>query len=174
MSDSPYPHTPEAIAINAMLGGPSMAPVPNHISDQFSKTYAMHGSRDLDTISKNPAVAGTTPWPTAGKTKKGPAYDRDLVAQAIMNPPDPVRFDPRNLHSTQSGITRQGVDYYLNDPTYADTGTTFADAERPGNQHPIVYHSRTTQRNLILSGHHRAGAALLAGKPLEAIRVEGP
>lgn len=80
--------------------------------------------------------------------------------------------DPRTLSATQGNITRAGVRYYLGQK-YENSGMTFADNDRPTNRVPMVYR-RSNGENLILTGHHRAAAALLKGEPLRAIVVEEP
>ena len=147
--------------------------VPEHISRQFSRVHAMYGTRDLDRISKTPGVSGIAPWPSAGKTKQGPNYDQGVVRDALLRPPQLQSVDPRNLHSSQPGITREGVDYYLNDQTYSSTGRTFADQGNVGNRHPTIY-AKDDGRNIILAGHHRASAALLSGKQFQARVIPGP
>jgi hypothetical protein len=68
-------------------------------------------------------------------------------------------------------VTRSGVEYYSGQE-YDRTGETFADNEKAGNRFPVVY-SRNDGTNIILSGHHRATAALLQGRPLRAINPSG-
>ena len=77
--------------------------------------------------------------------------------------------DPRHLHSTQTNITLPGVNYYMGDE-YRQTGRTFADMDKAGNRFPVVY-TREGQ-NKLLSGHHRATAALLRGEQFRAIHIE--
>jgi hypothetical protein len=84
--------------------------------------------------------------------------------------------DPRTLHSTQRGLTRGGVQHYMNDPSYEETGATYADAEKIGNRYPVIYSRKEAgdvTRNVLLSGHHRAAKALLRGEDLRAIVVPG-
>jgi hypothetical protein len=106
------------------------------------------------------------PWPNAGKTKKGPAWDKDTVHRALSKDPVLEDYDPRNLHASQPSIVKTHVDYYMSD-SYRRTGATAADAGNVGNQYPTVYHTPDGKR-LLLSGHHRAAAALLQGQPLRA------
>lgn len=123
------------------------------------------------------------PWPRAGRSKQRQDYDQSLVTEALRNPPRPTPVDPRTLSSTQPSVTEPGVRYYAEDPTYAQTGRTYADQENPGNQYPVVYHRHdnwppgegdTPRESLLLSGHHRGSAALAQGRPLLAIEVSGP
>jgi hypothetical protein len=115
------------------------------------------------------------PWPQASKRKVGGAFDRDTVLAALRNPGPTGFIDPRLLHSTQPGLSRDGVDYYLGDD-YRLTGRTYADHDQAGNRVPLIYvrPGPFGRQALILAGHHRAAAALLRGEPLEALIVEGP
>lgn len=117
------------------------------------------------------------PFPSAGGLKNRQPYDMDIVRSAIrQNPPALVDVDPRTLSATQSHVTKGGVQFYEGD-TYDRTGTTYADQSRESNRFPIVY-SRDNPLtgntdNVIIAGHHRATAALLAGKPLRALNPRG-
>lgn len=113
----------------------------------------------------------TAPWPKAGGTKGKPAWDKDAVANAITNP-NLAEVDPRNLHASQGSVTRPGVSYYMGDE-YRRSGATFADMDKPGNRTPMVY-TDCAGRNKLLSGHHRATAALLNGSQFEANVVQEP
>lgn len=112
-----------------------------------------------------------TPWPSAGRTKTNPrGYDPNLVHKALGNPaPHMAEMDPRDLHATQPWVTQAGVSHYMGDE-YRRTGRTFADQHEEGNRFPVVY-TDPQGRNKLLSGHHRAAAALLQGKQLRAIHV---
>ncbi len=109
------------------------------------------------------------PFPVAGRQKNAPLYDKDAVALALSSPPKLVPVDPRTLHKTQPSVVRAGVQHYLSDPTsvYDDSHGGAA------NRYPIVY-TRSNGQNIILTGHHRATAALLKGQPLQAIHVIDP
>lgn len=136
----------------------------------FHTAYELHGSGNPDLLfgEKDIAIA---PWPKAGRLKKQPMYDHEAVRHALSTMPQLEGVDPRALHATQGWVTRGGVNYYLGQG-YQQTGRTFADRENVGNQYPVVY-SDQRGRNLLLSGHHRATAALLRGVPLQARRVQG-
>ena len=167
-----YPPTPEAVASQAMLGGRSSDLPSNRLSDQFSGVDRAYGSGDLNKIAPQGGVGvGTTPWPSAGKTKKGKPFDSAAVEKALSQPRELVKTDPRRLHATQPGITRDGVEYYMGDE-YKNTGTTYADRGNVGNRNPVVYNKPDGKR-LLLSGHHRAGASLLKGEQFDAIHVFG-
>jgi hypothetical protein len=116
-------------------------------------------------------VTSTTPWPRVGRSKREPLYDRGRVQEALQDPSRHMReVDPRFLHANQPEVTRAGVQYYMR-PEYHETGRTFADMHMAGNRYPFVYTKRSGE-NVILSGHHRATAALLHGKQFRAIHIE--
>lgn len=121
-----------------------------------------------------PAPTTVTPWPQASKTRQG-LFDRAAVGAALASPPAPSAIDPRLLWCSQPGLTWGGVDHYLRHDTYARTGTTWADPDDPGNLRPVVYVrvAHDGRRGIILSGHHRSAAALLAGRPVLGIVVDG-
>lgn len=136
----------------------------------------VYGSHDIDRLFPEGAVSTQSPWPRMSRTQDNPiGYDREVLHQALSDPERAdhrAQFDPRTLLSSQPGIGRQGVSYYLGDE-YAKKGETFRDQEQVGNQIPVVYVNGKGD-NIILSGHHRAAAALLKGEPLTALRVEEP
>jgi hypothetical protein len=135
----------------------------------FEQTHALHGAGDPEALFRG-APKTVAPWPSAGRTKTGPGYDRAAVQAALQNPDHPVRHvDPRYLHASQPWVTRAGVDYYMT-PEYERTGETFADQNDPGNQRPVVVRD-VAGRNRLLSGHHRAVSALLKGKQFRALYV---
>lgn len=109
------------------------------------------------------------PWPKTGRTKGKPLFDPQKVVEAVQNPVL-HDVDPTTLKSTQGWVTRAGVAHYLT-PEYDRTGKVFADADQPTNRYPVVLR-RANGDNVILSGHHRAAAALVSGKPLRAILVD--
>jgi ribosomal protein S18 acetylase RimI-like enzyme len=142
----------------------------------FVKTTSIHeerharawGSNDRDTLFPDGAVKTSAPWPAMGRRKDVKDYDHDAVREMLKNPPELTPVDPRTLHATQPSITRHGVGHYL-----SGAEGTFADHGNPGNEHPVVYH-REDGQSLLLSGHHRAAAALLRGEPLMARQIHGP
>lgn len=117
------------------------------------------------------APTTTVPFPAASRRKDKPLYDRDAVAHALAQDVRLTAFDPRTLRSTQRGVTRPGVEFYTSGQ-YESTGSTYADQHVAGNRHPVVYRNPDNGQLLILSGHHRAVAALVQGKPLNAIFVD--
>lgn len=116
------------------------------------------------------APTAMAPW---RGTNLGPgARERaKKIAKVVANPgPHVQALDPRELQSTQPSVSRAGVAYYLHSTEYRDHGHTFADQDQPGNQTPVVWKKKNGQ-HVILSGHHRAAADLLRGRPFRAAVV---
>lgn len=132
--------------------------------------------KGLDHLFKGSDITGV-PFPRAARLKAVKDYDEDLVRRSLREPPQLEEFDPRALHATQPNVTRGGVDYYMGGE-YGRTGTTYADQGNAGNRHPFVYVREGMAEGpptpMLLSGHHRATAALLKGEPLRARIVRGP
>lgn len=112
-----------------------------------------------------------TPWGSARRSKVLRDYDADALAAAIDVAPNLVEVDPRDLYATQPSVIRSGVTYYLGAEYYA-SGRTYADYDRAVNRYPVIYR-REDGQSLILSGHHRATAALLRGRSLLARVAQG-
>ena len=137
---------------------------------RWELAHSLHGAGELHPLF-NHALITNTPWPSAGRQKNAPAYDRDKVHAALSNPSAHMtEMDPRDLHANQGSVTREGVNYYMGDQ-YRKTGQTFADMNQAGNRFPVVY-SHASGVNRIISGHHRATAALLRGEQFRAINVK--
>jgi hypothetical protein len=138
---------------------------------QWEQALRLHGAGSSDALFKG-ATKVIAPWPTAGRTKLNPkGYDQSRVDAALRNPSlQPKEMDPTALHATQPWVTASGVSYYMGDE-YRKTGRTFADQHQIGNRFPVVY-TDTQGRNKLLSGHHRATAALLRGEQFRAIHIE--
>lgn len=149
----PYPKTPEEARGTSWEG-----------------VHRLHGTGDADALFKG-APKVMTPWPKAGSTKANPkGFDQSRVDSAVSNPSEHLRqMDPRSLHATQPWVTHGGTSYYMSDE-YRKSGRTFADQNQAGNQFPVVY-TDTQGRNKLLSGHHRATAALLRGEQFQALHV---
>jgi hypothetical protein len=107
-----------------------------------------------------------TPWPSAGRLKKGSPYDLDLIHESLRGGPNMEEIDPRWLHASQPWILQEHVNYYMGGD-YAQTGRTARDQAVNSNQVPRLY-VRPDQRVDILSGHHRAAASLLHGVQFKA------
>jgi hypothetical protein len=131
------------------------------------------GAGDPDVVFHgNPT--GVPPFPRAGRRKDRWDYDREAVRQALLvpGPPQLEEVDPRELSCTQGGLQRPAVVFYLG-IEHRLTGEPFANKTNAGNRHPVVYR-RDDGTTMILSGHHRATAALLRAEPLRARVLEGP
>lgn len=137
----------------------------------YVRTHRLYASNDLVKMFGG-APSTTAPWDTAPRSKTGPGtFDRIAVANVLSRPPQLREFDPRHLHATQPSVLRHIVSHYL-EGDYERTGNTFADQHNVGNKYPVVYTNHRGM-NIILSGHHRASAALLRGQPLLARHVRG-
>ena len=132
-----------------------------------------HGAGLGSLFPEGSAGITTVPFPAAGRRKDRNPYDKDLVHKALSNETATEQFDPRTLHATQPSVTRSGVQHYM-DPSNQGL---YADQHEAGNKHPVIYSRKDCadcpETNMILSGHHRATAALLQGRQLTGIRVQG-
>lgn len=137
--------------------------------ERFSDQYG----KGIESVFPEGSVGVTTiPLPAASRRKDEPLYDREIVAERLAQPVQLSNFDPRTLHASQRGVTREGVEYYVDNPNYASTGRTYADQDQPGNRYPVIYRNPTTKQLVVLSGHHRAVAALVAGRPVKGILID--
>lgn len=136
----------------------------------FGKGAAVDNETALDALFPNGALVTTAPFRSASRTRGEPLFDQELVDRALADARLLRPVDPRVLHSTQPSVTREGVRYYLGQE-YDRTGVTFADQFDRGNINPVVYKNKRGQY-IILSGHHRAAAALLRGRTLDAIVID--
>jgi len=159
-----------------MAVGPQRGPYPEtpeegRKSREFGLVYRNFGSGDVESMFGG-SPKTVSPWPSAGRTKANPkGYDQALVDKALASPAEHMAdVDPRNLHATQPWITHAGVSHYMGDE-YRKTGRTFADQDQAGNRFPVVY-TDEQGRNRLLSGHHRATAAVLKGEQLRAVHVK--
>jgi len=109
------------------------------------------------------------PFPRATRSKRFHNHQPQVVGYGIASAYTAL-VDPRQLSSTQPSVTAPGVDFYLTH-RYRQTGDTFQGDRDRGNRLPLIY--VRDREALILAGHHRATAALLQGRPLEAIVVAG-
>lgn len=98
----------------------------------------------------------------------------DALRQVVRGTLHPESVDPRLLMATQTGVTNRGMKYYMNpENDYERHGATFADRGNIGNRHPVIYQNDDIGARFLLSGHHRATAAILRGTPLHAVVVHG-
>lgn len=116
-----------------------------------------------------PGAVGTTPWPRGDKTKKGPTYDREQIRALLSQPVDLEELDPRALRCSQSGLVRHHVDYY-GTGRWELTGRTSADHLVELNRFPVIVRAESGY-DVIVSGHHRSAAALIAGRTVLARRA---
>lgn len=74
-------------------------------------------------------------------------------------------LDPRELLGTQGGMQSGALNHYLSDK-YRETGETHDKSAGPSNDRPVVV--GFMRKKYLLTGHHRAAAAILKGEPLTA------
>ena len=142
-------------------------------ADQFTQ----HWGKGMGSLFPEGSSGKTTPpFPAAGRRKSQMPYDQDLVHKTLAGSPVPEAIDPRTVSSTQSWVTRAGVAHYM-DEGNRTKGVLFGDAHEPGNQTPVVYSRKECEdcpeTHMLLTGHHRATAALLQGRQFTGIRVRG-
>ncbi len=142
------------------------------------KAHRFYGRGDLEAMFPDEAPTRPVPWEQAGRRKDVEDYDKVRVSALIKGPVELHDLDPRDLHAYQPAVTRAGVRHYLGSD-YTLHGITHADQGKSYNQYPVVYRRDPLQpggehQNIILSGHHRAAAALLQGRQFRARYVEGP
>jgi hypothetical protein len=133
----------------------------------------LYAAGDVDALFPDQGPLTVVPWPgrTRGLRDDG---DRQAVSCLLAQPPRADQFadlDPRQLRPTQPSLTRAGVAFYMCDE-YRRSGRTYADQFNRGNRYPVVL--ERTGEYVLLSGHHRAAAALLDGRPLRTRLVTGP
>jgi hypothetical protein len=139
----------------------------------MSRADNLWGSGALDELFVDGSPITPVPWPRSSQLRTRAAYDRGLLDGLLVAAPRGLaETSPRELCATQPSVTRAGVAYYLS-RAWELTRTTYADRDRIGNRIPVVY-ARDDGQNLLLSGHHRASAALLRGTPLLARMIRGP
>ena len=121
------------------------------------------GCGDLDALFGEHSQV-IAPWPRAPRHKSQPAFDRTEIGQLLRRPVDLAEIDPRDLWSSQPWVLRRHADHYLTG-RWERTGKISADGHAELNQFPVVVLDHC-QRSVIVSGHHRATAALVEGRPL--------
>ena len=115
----------------------------------------------------------SVPWPRWSWERPRPRFEQATVEVTLGRPPRLQEVDPRVLWANRPRVARAGVDYYLNDSRYRRFGRTYADRDQVANRFPFIYRHRDG-RKVILVGHHRAAAALVAGEALLAIVASSP
>lgn len=149
--------------------GPDDPEIDEFTREQFADAHRLYGAGSVEAAFGEDTFKRPTPWPRAAREKRRQPFDQAVVNEGLRNP----RYhdlDPTQLHSTQPEVTRPATKYYMGD-RYQQTGETFADQEQAGNRFPVVYNREG--QNMILSGHHRAMAALLRGENLRANFMQG-
>lgn len=148
--------------------------------DHFWGAVQRHGGDTAAAMGATMGDGPTTgvPFRLAGHLKnevtgEGAIQRKKAIAHGLQQPVELHPVDPRNLMATQGSVTREGVAHYLG-PQFHENQTLFADKDNAGNAHPTVYQRDRDQGQMILSGHHRATAALLNGKMLDARVIKGP
>ena len=147
--------------------------------DEFNDAVRKHGGIEPALDRLLPGGTTTPPFPAAGhqiREMQQPALGarQELVHKVLQSPVSLTDVNPRELRSSQPGITREGVAHYLRGRQWEHEGATYADKNNIGNKFPVVYHRARDSAQILLSGHHRATAALMRGTPLRARVVEGP
>lgn len=122
------------------------------------------------------APTASAPFPGQARGSHIRAYFNKQAIEDAVRARQYEEIDPRGLMKIQHGITDAGMRYYMGDE-YDLTGKTWKD-HGAGNAVPVIYeadhpHFGWTERS-ILSGHHRATADLLKGRPLRAVLVRSP
>jgi hypothetical protein len=137
---------------------------------QFAQADRVYG-QGIESMFSGGKVEDIAPWKTYSR-KKGQKstwfVDQDLLAKARRGDAVEQDVDPRYLYNLQGGLTLEGVQRYVNDPNAApapDGGWV--------NDRPVVY-QRANGDRILLSGNHRAAAALVQGRPLRAVLVQEP
>ena len=103
------------------------------------------------------------PWPTADVS-----IPQEIIDTVVASPDDVNEVDPRLLFATRPTLNRKRAEYYLSD-AWETTGRTAADPLAAQNRTPIVI-TDALGRLVIVTGHHRALAALIRGRTLRCLR----
>lgn len=136
------------------------------MSERFGPGYRyLYGSHDVERLFPEGKPSTITPWGSTTRSKVRQDYEKDKVESALKDR-QLSDIDPRNLKSTQPFITRAGVSHYMQ-----PGAPVYRDSHQAGNKDPVVY--KRGEEHILLSGHHRAAAALLQGRQFKGILVEG-
>jgi hypothetical protein len=144
-------------------------------TEPFHRPHRLHGKGVDAMFGGGPT---SRPWSTNSirPNRQGEGGQRkELIHAHIIGAlkgfAHPEEIDTRWLHMSQDSVVGHIVRHYAENPEYADTGVTYADQHQSGNRFPVVYQRSAQGDRTILSGHHRAAAALAQGKPLRAVVV---
>lgn len=108
--------------------------------------------------------SGQLPYPTISG---GDGVDWGRTEKINAVPTQDI--DPRGLTATQPFVTHGGLHHYLSDTS----GSLYDRKSGESNQFPTVFEDEQTGERRILTGHHRATAALLLGTPMTGRLVRG-
>lgn len=153
----------------------------SYFARQRETARSLHGRKSLDAMFPGQTPTAIVPFPSASQRKGKRLYNQEAVT-AELNLPGRTRtvdIDPRILSGSQPGVTRAGVEYYTGGE-YERSGRTFAEQHNVGNQfpfvvskrRPVVHEGGPSHEHVIISGHHRASAALLRGERLRTRWLE--
>lgn len=81
-------------------------------------------------------------------------------------------IDPRTVQASQPGLQGAAIRHYLTVP-YEATGELFDKTRNASNDWPVVFKDVGSGELIVLQGHHRTTAALLAGRLVRARVVLG-
>ena len=143
-------------------------------SEGRAHVRSLYGSKDIEGLFPREIPKTLTPWPSGSRSKAGPRWDERAVHAELGRDPRTVDIDPRILSAGQPHLVRGGVAHYLTGE-FERSGRTFADTHNVGNQFPFVVtkpHPTLGHEHVIISGHHRAAAALLQGRRLTTRWIE--
>jgi len=143
------------------------------IYDTNDKAESLYG-KGIEALGSSGGLV-SVPWKSAGSLKSRKDYDPDLVNEAVRSRKSPEPVDPRTLRARQPHLRKDVIQHYMT------SNEVFADQHQAGNRTPVVYVRHPdpgapdwqVPDHMILSGHHRAAAALLRGEQFNAIVVHG-
>lgn len=148
---------------------------PSWEAERRQGVRSLHGRKEIENLFPGEIPKTIVPFPSAGRSKARPLYNQEAVtAELSREHPRTVDIDPRILSASQPHVTRAGVAHYLGGK-FEETGETFADKHNVGNQFPFVVSKPRPaggHEHVIISGHHRATAALLRGRKLTTRWIE--
>lgn len=133
--------------------------------DGFRRMFEVWGEAE-------PKPVAHVPLRRAATRPLSHVVDTTIVETVLGSLDRPRRLvDPSELWASQYGVTRAGVDYYLNEPRYRRTAWTWADQWKRINREVVVW-AKAPEGPQLLSGHHRTTVALLRGEPIEVVWVD--
>lgn len=142
----------------------------NPLFERYGKPAAIQRGVDPEEYRYSIADKDLIPWEraTMGTRSRPIPYEKGLVHAELERPirsANVREFDPRHVLGSQPSIVAHITRHYLEGGRNAPI---HSDQENVGNQMPFVYVHRNTGELRLLTGHHRASAALLRGEPLVA------